>query len=351
MERNRTLQAVSISVVVSISAVAGACSGSYEKETGGFSTAVTAMAASFESYNDTDADVDQRRRVAFAAEEGAEVDPVEVCDQIPDAMRSQYLELIRIVRRQRSAAVSPAQKAAIKKLQKLDCRIATQDEGLAGVPIVDKGRKVAKLLVGYAGGLHQLATAKDLKDVESSGKKLSAQIASLLKAFPGQATGTPSVGAIIDPLSTAALWVGTKYLERKRYLVLRDATAKAHESVALAADLLAQQQLGLHYRILYNRYHVISSKTELYNDELRGLDGERRMARLNGLLAEEQALLVLRAKDPTAVFSKMTSAHAKLRDALADGAGNSEDVFAELEEFGQVAGELLAAIRKVKGAS
>ena len=351
---------ISAILVTGICALVAGCAGSYDKETKGFSTSVQAMAASFSLYRDVDVEAATDAQMAAASEAKSVVVTSGNCNEITKLTKEHYAAMIDIIRRQRPIAVSSQQKEAVKRLQKLRCRVeavsvGNSPEAIAADPIVGKGPKVAKLLVGYAAALHQLATAEDLKGGESSGKKLTAQISSLFNTITSQTGRKPPVAGLIDPLSTAALWVGTKYLERKRYLFLKDATDKADPSVALAADLLAQQVLGLHYRIIYNRFEAITSRATQYAEDLSGpgsgLDAEQRQRRLKTLLADEAALRELASKDPTAVFTKMKAAHSKLHEALQEGSNNSEEVFAQLEEFGQIAGELFAALSKMKEAS
>ena len=141
----------------------------------------------------------------------------------------------------------------------------------------------------------ELARSEDIEGVKSSAASLQAQLVSLSKVI-GPQGGSPSAAqGLVNPLTSAALWIGTKYLELQRYLYLRDTVREADPLIRKAASILSLETIIFHQAIAYNDYQIRKAEASALVDVQSPIE---RLGHLQHVLVRQESLRSLNQERP-----------------------------------------------------
>ena len=229
-----------------------------------------------------------------------------------------------------------------------DCRIISADstpeekERNKFREDIDKARSASapslKALVTYAISLVAITDANDLQELEGAQVRFQEAAGNLASQLD-----SPAVTAKFGVLSKLFASLTTSALNRARYKALREAVQTGHPFVELLGSKLGAELNRLNAaRIAEVRRQAdviirsgirTSSNKKVYSNNLIALS------------VTTETMRNLQLQNGAAIGSAMVEAHRALRDALVDGSTQTDATFSAIENFAELAKEIVSAFR------
>jgi len=188
-------------------------------------------------------------------------------------------------------------------------------------------RDYSAALVAIVDATDHDALAKGASKACGSAQKLTETVAAT-RDPPG--TSTSEIGSAANAVCGLVAEIGTAFLDRERFKVLRQAVSEANDNLGIITDWLGANSRKIHVLLIRHQIELLQKRA---NATVGVTNDEAYLTAIKDVQIQDTAFRTLAEKDPKGIFDSMFEAHDKLKIAVNDPATQLTSVVAAVKTF------------------
>lgn len=222
------------------------------------------------------------------------------------------------------------------KNKKLNCVLLIDGKPATETSSFPNTLRLAGALADYGKGLDDLATAKDLSDVNS-------KIADINKSAEAAAKGAGiALPAYVAPAADLAAYLFGQFEDYQRAQLIRQILLTYGGTFDAAIGILEQQASTLQLRIVGNEKQIVRTEIEKFDFSVQEAE---RLRLISDIMTRQAQLQALANQDVAQPFTALRNANAKLVDIARNPQISFSDAAAAISDFYQKAEVLYEALQ------
>ena len=202
--------------------------------------------------------------------------------------------------------------------------------------------KLLGAISNYADNLGKLASADDIDKAKKAIEGLSGSVVSLASAMASDDDVKKKVTGTVGPVTAVFNWLAGNYLEYKRWVALKEATALVQPDLEAANTQLSDLSI-----VLRNDYaNARLANFARVKNVIRISDGTDAVEKIIDVRGQAAAIAAVINSKPANMFDAMIKAHRELTAAIADPRRQAAAVFASLKDFKSAVDEIISGLEQ-----